>query len=90
MIVEPQAQLLVDSAENSQLNEPGKKLKFRIQLVSHACHFIPIVLYTFFGIFIEGSPAADGGIGDSSETNPENTSIREGKRGDICIFYVLY
>ena len=34
LIVEPQAQLLVDSAENSQLNEPGKKLKFRIQLVS--------------------------------------------------------
>ena len=33
-IVEPQAQLLVDSVESPQLNEPGKKLKLRIQLAS--------------------------------------------------------
>ena len=48
------------------------------------------VLYTFIGIFTEGSPATDGDIGDSSATNPENTSIREGKRSVICIFYVVY
>ena len=43
----------------------------------------PIVLYTFIAIFAEGSTATD----DSAATNPENTSIREGKRGVICIFY---
>ena len=48
------------------------------------------VLYTFVDISTEGSPATDGGIGDSSATNPENTSIREGKRGVICIFCAVY
>ena len=43
-------------------------------------------LYTFIGIFAEGSTATD----DSAATNPENTSIREGKRSVICIFYVVY
>ena len=53
-------------------------------------YVISKVLYTFIGIFTEGSPATDGGIGDSSATNPENTSIQEGKRGVICIVYVVY
>ena len=53
-------------------------------------YVISKVLYTFIGIFIEGTPATDGGFGDSSATDPENTSIREGKRGVICIFYVVY
>ena len=48
------------------------------------------VLYTIIGIFTEGSPATDGGFGDPFETNPENTSIREGKRGVICIFCAVY
>lgn len=48
------------------------------------------VLHIFIGMFTEGSPATDGDIGDSSTTNPENTSILEGKRGFICIFYVVY
>ena len=53
-------------------------------------YVITKVLYTFFGIFTEGSPATEGGIEDSSAANPENTSIQEGKRGVICIFYVVY
>ena len=44
----------------------------------------PIFLYTFIGIFAEGSPATDDCIDDSAATNPENTSIREGKRCVIC------
>ena len=58
--------------------------------INGLCMLFQSVLYTFVDISTEGSPATDGGIGDSSATNPENTSIREGKRGVICIFYVVY
>ena len=68
------------------MNEPGKKLIFRIQLVTNKGfnYVISKVLYTFIGFFTESSLATDGGFGVSSAANPENTSIREGKRGVIC------
>ena len=47
-IVEPQAQLLVNSVENPQSDEAGRKLKFRIQLVSYLCHFKSFVYFYWY------------------------------------------